>query len=161
MKRGPKTTPTTVKELRGNPGKRPLPEREPKPKVHYPRAPKWITADAECARIWREVEGLLGGMGVVTKADRLALAALVEACRDGRDGVRILRGSGLTMEKRRDRGSVSTVRHPVVAVRNDAWRRLTQQLARFGLDPTSRTGIETLPEELEDEFDEYLRRRDH
>ena len=34
---------------------------------------------------WREVEELLGGMGVVTKADRLALAALVGAVRNWRE----------------------------------------------------------------------------
>ena len=40
--RGRKPKPTHLKVLAGNPGKRPLPKNEPKPKPIAPRCPQWL-----------------------------------------------------------------------------------------------------------------------
>jgi phage terminase small subunit len=45
--RGRKPTPTAIKELEGNPGKRKLNENEPKPERKAPACPKWLDKDAK------------------------------------------------------------------------------------------------------------------
>jgi hypothetical protein len=42
---GPKPIPTAVKELRGNPGHRPLGDREPQPKVGEPPVARAVSDD--------------------------------------------------------------------------------------------------------------------
>lgn len=45
--RGRKPTPTAIKVLEGNPGKRPLNANEPKPKKKAPRCPSWLEEEAK------------------------------------------------------------------------------------------------------------------
>ena len=45
--RGRKPTPTAIKELEGNPGKRPLNKNEPKPTKKAPPCPKWLEPEAK------------------------------------------------------------------------------------------------------------------
>lgn len=40
--RGRKPKPTAIKELEGNPGKRPLNANEPRPERKAPRCPAWL-----------------------------------------------------------------------------------------------------------------------
>ena len=51
--RGRKPTPTAVKELEGNPGKRPLNAKEPKPAKKAPSCPKWLEPEAK--KEWRRL----------------------------------------------------------------------------------------------------------
>ena len=71
--RGRKPKPTAVKELEGNPGKRPLNELEPKPKKKAPKCPGWL--DAEAKTEWRRVAKQLEELGVLTEVDMAAFAA--------------------------------------------------------------------------------------
>ena len=160
MKTGRPSKPTEQKRLEGNPGRRPLPEFEPELKAQTPRAPKWIRGDALSHRLWRDLVRQLEPMHVVTASDQTALALAVEAFRDWIDARREVRKSGLLIERTSDRGSVSTGANPAIAVRNDAWKRLAGQLGRFGMDPASRSGVESLGDAAEDEFDAFMR-RDH
>ena len=45
--RGRKPKPTAIKELEGNPGKRPLNANEPKPERKAPRCPGWLATPDE------------------------------------------------------------------------------------------------------------------
>ena len=51
--RGRKPTPTAIKELEGNPGKRPLNTKEPKPAKKAPSCPKWLEPEAK--KEWRRL----------------------------------------------------------------------------------------------------------
>jgi phage terminase small subunit len=77
MPRGRKPTPTNVKLITGNPGKRPLPVSEPRPTPRRIGPPKHLNADAqvEWARICEELHAL----GLLTGLDRVALAAYCQA----------------------------------------------------------------------------------
>ena len=70
---GRKPLPTNIKLLRGNPGKRPLNEREPEPKAKLPRAPEHLNDEAK--REWRRMAHTLYDLGLLTEIDRAALAA--------------------------------------------------------------------------------------
>ena len=162
MTPGPSSKPNSIKRLEGNPGGRPLPEAEPQLAAEAPRAPKWIREDSQSHNLWRSLVRQLEPMRVLTKSDQTALAALTEALRDWLEARREIRKSGLLMQYTSDRGSKSIVRNPAVAIRNEAWKRLTKQLGRFGLDPSSRADVEALPERADaDGFEKFLARRDH
>jgi phage terminase small subunit len=74
---GRKPIPTAVKELRGNPGHRPLDDREPQPKVGEPPMPSGLSRYAKQA--WKRMVPILLDMGVLTVADGDALMLYCEA----------------------------------------------------------------------------------
>jgi phage terminase small subunit len=65
--RGRRPTPTALKLLRGNPGKRKLPPAEPKPPTGPVERPKFLRGRA--ARFWDTYVPMLQKLGVFTKAD--------------------------------------------------------------------------------------------
>ena len=75
--RGRKPTPTAIKVLEGNPGKRPLNDREPKPAKKAPSCPKWLETDAK--REWRRLSHKLEQLGILTEADMSVFASYCQA----------------------------------------------------------------------------------
>ena len=65
--------PTALKLLKGNPGKRPLNQREPKPKEGFPSPPRWLNGAARTE--WFRVKDAMEETGAITKADRAMLLA--------------------------------------------------------------------------------------
>ena len=70
--RGRKPKPTALKELEGNPGRRPLNGAEPKPDRKAPRCPSWLEEEAK--KEWR-VWAILEQMGLLTEMDMAAFAS--------------------------------------------------------------------------------------
>lgn len=68
---GRKPTPTSLKLVRGNPGKRRLPENEPKP-AGMATMPKFLTGRA--AAIWKEYAPELIRLGLLTSLDGYSFA---------------------------------------------------------------------------------------
>src|ERR1035438_9842741 len=64
-------TPTALKILNGNPGKRPLNKDEPRLKVAKPRCPEHL--DEVAQREWKRVVRILMQMRVLTEADQVML----------------------------------------------------------------------------------------
>ena len=62
--RGRKPKPTAIKELEGNPGKRPLNKNEPKPEKTAPKCPTWL--DKEAKKEWRRMSKSLEAIGILT-----------------------------------------------------------------------------------------------
>src|SRR5687768_711635 len=75
--RGRKPKPTILKVLDGNPGKRPLNDREPQPPGGMPDRPDWLDAEAQAE--WGRVTAELAMSGLLTVVDRAALAAYCTA----------------------------------------------------------------------------------
>lgn len=75
--RGRPPKPTAVKELEGNPGKRPLNKNEPKPKQIAPKCPSWLEPDAK--KEWRRLSKELETMGLLTQVDMAAFAGYCQA----------------------------------------------------------------------------------
>ena len=71
-KRGPKTTPTVIKKAKGNPGKRPLPKKEPQPESSRPRRPTYLGDEAK--KIWDYYAPRLEQLNLLTGLDREMLA---------------------------------------------------------------------------------------
>lgn len=65
--------PTALKLLQGNPGKRPLNDREPHPAAGC-KPPKWLPADVLAE--WRRLAPALEDLGLLTEVDGEAFATL-------------------------------------------------------------------------------------
>lgn len=75
--RGRKPTPTALKVLEGNPGKRPLNENEPKPNKKAPTCPKWLEPEAK--KEWRRLAKQMEALGILTEVDMAAFAGYCQA----------------------------------------------------------------------------------
>jgi hypothetical protein len=67
VKRGPKPTPTALRRLQGNPGKRAWNHDEPVPPADLPTCPDHLNAAARDE--WERLASVLHEMGVVTLVD--------------------------------------------------------------------------------------------
>src|SRR5512138_3920234 len=78
--RGRKAKPTALKELEGNPGKRKLNYKEPKPEVVIPSCPNHLKGVAR--QEWNRITKELAKLKLITVVDRAALAAYCTAYKD-------------------------------------------------------------------------------
>ncbi|MEW5817748.1 MAG: phage terminase small subunit P27 family, partial [Spirochaetota bacterium] len=75
--RGRKPKPTVLKLLEGNPGRRPLNQKEPKPEKKAPRCPAWLAPEAK--KEWRRMSRQMENLGVLTQVDAAAFAGYCQA----------------------------------------------------------------------------------
>ena len=147
--RGPIPQPTALKLLKGNPGKRPINGREPKPRPVPPKCPTWI--DAAAKREWRRVVPELDRIGLLTTVDMAALAAYCQAFSRWKDAEESLSEHGVTFET--EKGYLMP--RPEIAIAKMYLGFIKSFCAEFGLTPSSR-GRMTLPEVDEDEGADLL-----
>lgn len=120
--------PTTLKLLRGNPGRRPLPKNEPQPAVGA-QPPPWLS---EVARYeWLRKAPMLEALGVLTVADEDALATYCELFaafqNHAQDGNTSSRVAG----------------------------EMRQYLAKFGMTPADRSRVQGKPKEQPRKLDRF------
>ncbi len=146
MTRGRKPKPTALKLLTGNPGKRPINKREPKPTPKAPGMPSTLSQEAKAE--WRRVIAELDRIGIVTRVDRGALdaycrayARMVQADRHVQQfGVVLLEETGHSFD-----GTaifVRPVKNPNCQVFKECAAIVRAFAAEFGLTPSARTRIE-------------------
>lgn len=137
-------TPTKLKLLRGNPGKRPIgAEPEPAAFSDIPEPPEHLSADA--AAEWRRVTPELVRIGLMTIVDTQTLAAYCDAYGQWLTAKRIIaelaaddkKFSGLAA--RNDEGHI--VASPMVRVANVAATNMVHFAAQFGLTPAARAKL--------------------
>ena len=154
----PRPKPTALKLISGNPGKRKLNKKEPKPKRVIPACPAYLSNEGKVA--WGRLCVLLDRMGVLTEADSLALERLCDCyteileCRAliERDGRTY---SSVTTRTTSEEGEETTVEevksllkaNPAVAMMADADRRFKSYLIEFGLTPAARSKVHATPDD--------------
>lgn len=148
---GPAPKPTALKRLEGNPGKRPLNDREPKPDAGEPTRPEWVLPEAK--REWRRVVPQLVALGLLTRIDRAALASYCQWWARWVQAERCLDKLGLTFET--PNGYVQ--QRPEVAIAQKASDRCRQFAQEFGLTPASRSRISVSEPTVEGPFDAFMR----
>lgn len=139
---GPAPLPTAVKELRGNPGHRPLNKNEPQPKRTAPRMPDNVKADEHARKHWKRIVPLLTTMRVLTEADGVALGNLCFDIAMLEQAQAKLQKSGLLIKSGR---SQMIHANPLLAVVAATTDRVTKGLREFGLTPSSRSRLVTTP----------------
>lgn len=143
---GRKPKPNEIKELAGNPGKRPL-NNSPKPRPVAPKMPRGILPP-EARKLWREVVPKLERLGVVTEVDGPALLLMCLHYAMAVRAARTLKDAGITV---RDTNGVER-KHPALQILRDnssAWRQYAEQ---FGLTPSARSRLNIPEPEDADEF---------
>lgn len=144
--------PSAINRLRGNPGRRPVNKREPKPPVGVPECPEYISDRAKEA--WWKIAPRLNEMGVLTLADGVALEMLVEAYAEYRTALDAVAEHGATYEAATQTGVIIRSR-PDVAIASDAFKRVKGLLVEYGLTAASRTKLHTGAAVSDDPLEEF------
>jgi P27 family predicted phage terminase small subunit len=160
MQPGPPPTPTHLKLLRGNPGKRALPINEPMPLIPpaAPEPPAFVTGYA--AEEWRRVAPELHRLGLLTKVDTTMLAAYCMAYARWHTAEEVLARMADRDEHTRALLITATdgtaKRNPLAKVAADATKDMLAFASQFGMTPASRTRIATNPDGPKGKFDGLL-----
>lgn len=132
--------------MRGNPGKRKINDREPKPKSVAPAMPGWLDAPAKVE--WKRCAPGLVRLGLLTEVDGAVFAAY---CTAYSDFVRARRA----LNRRRSITFVTPNGYPQVrpevSIANKAMHDMTQLARAFGMDASSRGRMQLPPPADEDD----------
>jgi len=162
-KTGRPPKPTALKVLEGNPGNRPLNEKEPEPDKGMPEAPPEL--DPLALEEWNRRGPGLVAMGVLTTIDTAVFAAYCQAYADwrhARESLRALKAtlppgnvSGAFLSKT---GQGGLKKSPLVTVANECAFAMIRFAAELGMTPSARARLEVIPVEdsRDKEFDELL-----
>ena len=140
MTRGRKPKPTAMKILAGNPGKRPLPQNEPTPIKGIPKAPTHLDRTAKLE--WNRITKQLDQMGVLSIADRSALAQYCVYWSRWIDAETHLKKEGLTVMSPNNYPQQS----PWLQISNKSMEGMLKILVEFGLTPSSRSKVTKIAE---------------
>jgi P27 family predicted phage terminase small subunit len=141
---GPPPTPTVLKLLRGNPGRRPIrPEPQPPQAAEPPDAPLFLVGYA--ADEWDRVAGWLHLMGLLSALDVMPLAAYCQAYAHWRTAEEVLAAmaakdpvsAGLLI---RSQGG-DAIQNPLVGVARRAAADMVRYAGEFGMSPAARARI--------------------
>ena len=143
--------PTALKLLEGNPGKRPLNQREPKPLSEAPTPPNWM--DREAKAEWRRMIPQLKACGLLARIDRGSLTWL---CVTWSQAVALylnLEEFGRTFTT----ASGYIMPRPEVRQYIETLVQYRQYCHDFGLSPSARSRIEVSPPAERDALEDLLR----
>lgn len=136
-RRGPPPKPTALKLVAGNPGKKPLPKNEAKPKIELPTQPRHLSAAAR--EEWDRLAPVLMRLGLLTRLDRAAFAAYCQAWGRYVEAEEMLsKASALAFT-----ASGYPIINPWATISKQAVEQMTRLLGEFGLTPAARTRINT------------------
>ncbi len=141
---GPPPKPSRLKAAAGNPGRRPLNDREPSPKIEVPKMPTWLSAKAKAE--WRRIAPELRRLGLVAKIDMAALATYCQAVAEVQIATETIDREGRVctwpiLDKDGNKIGERLKAHPAVQQQRDAMQRVKQFAAEFGLSPSGRTRV--------------------
>lgn len=155
---GPPKTPTHLRLVKGNPSKRAINKKEPKPPSGVPPIPKHF--DKRGKYWFKRMGEELDAVGVMSTLDAKALELLVEAYTEYRHHCEVLDEEGYTYQTGSATGEKIVKAHPAAAMKADAWKRIRAMLSEFGMTPASRSKVEIKAPAGEDPFAEFLKARD-
>ena len=127
--------PSALKILEGNPGKRPLNNREPKPARKAPPCPKWLEPEAK--KEWRRLASKLEQLGILTEADMSVFASYCQAYARWKAAEEIISSHGFVSKT--PSGYLQTIPH--VSVAKEYARIMNRCAEQLGLTPASRSRL--------------------
>ena len=133
--RGRKPKPTALKLIEGNPGKRPINVHEPKPPAARPTSPSHLSPTAKAE--WKRLAGVLHRIGLLTQADRTALAANCQAYGKWVEAERKLAETPPLLKMPSGYIPVS----PWVTISNKQAELMARYMAELGLTPSARSRL--------------------
>ena len=133
--RGRKPKPTALKLLEGNPGKRPLNDREPVPPKATLKWPAWLLPEAK--QEWKRLAPALEAMGVLTMADLTAFEGYCQAYARWKEAEAFITQHGSIFQT--PSGYVQQV--PQVSIAQQNLKIMQSFCSEFGLTPATRARI--------------------
>ena len=149
MRPGVPPTPWKLKLLRGNPGKRPIPD-EPEPEIRIPKMPKELGGGyygEHSKREWRRITKELEPLGIITTPDRALLTAYCDAAGRWAFCAEQIKEHGMLV-KSPVQGVV--VQSPYVPLMHKAFEQMTRLGLEFGMTPASRSKVAGAKPDAED-----------
>jgi P27 family predicted phage terminase small subunit len=146
--RGRKPTPTRLKVLTGNPGKRAFNDEEPRPEPSIPDCPPELSAAAQ--REWQRLVGELAKLRVLTNLDRAALAAYCGAYALWAEATEAIGKYGVMVKS----PTGFPIQSPYVSIANRQAEIMMRISSEFGFTPASRGRISVGAERAPDLFDD-------
>ncbi len=137
--RGRKPTPTAIKRLRGNPGKRPLNEAEPKPHGDLEEPPDWLTDEQKAGWAYAIEHA---PRGLLKRLDQSLLTVWTVAENLHRDAAQKVATFGL-VTKSPQQGI--PVQNPYLAILNKQAQIMLKAASELGFTPASRPRIHIEP----------------
>ncbi len=155
MAKGRKPTPSYLKLVKGNPGRRRLNAAEPKPELALPTVPPHLSDEAKVE--WGRLANELYSLGLLTRIDRAGLAAYCQVYSDWVEAEAMIRKTGTvikspiktTVHRKKDGSEVTEstggypMQSPFLAIRNKCLELMHKYLVEFGMTPSSRTRVNT------------------
>ncbi len=142
-------TPTAIKVLNGNPGKRRLNAMEPQPRRVTPKAPRHLNDAAR--KEWRRLVRILQPMGVLTEAEADLLAVYAQTYAQWVQASRQLQEQSLIIFS----GNGTAMRNPLLKVVDDAIKVMGRCMSELGMTPAARVRL-VAPQEENDEMAAFL-----
>ena len=140
----PTRKPTALKVLQGT-NRKSRAKNEPKPKPLFPHEPpEYFSEDSR--NHWNKLKRLLEPLGLLAETDLGQFTALCSAFGRGTQADRELSTEPLTVETD---GKVA--KNPLIQISRDAWESYSRLSRRFGLDPSSRGGLDIKKADLDDD----------
>ena len=133
--RGRPPKPTAIKELEGNPGKRPLNKNEPKPKQTAPKCPSWLEPDAK--KEWRRLSKELESMGLLTEMDMAAFAGYCQAYARWKEAEEFISKHGSILKTAS--GYIQQI--PQVSIAQQNLKQMRNFCSELGLSPSARSRL--------------------
>lgn len=145
--RGRKPTPTHLKLVTGNPGRRPLNKAEAPVKIALPSPPPHLADEAKVE--WGRVSEELFTAGLLSIIDRAALAAYCQAYARwvlaeqaiSRMAEKDLLTGGLLIKT----SNGNAIQNPLVGTANKAAADMVRYATEFGMTPSARSRIAAQP----------------
>lgn len=160
MTSGRKPTPSALKLVKGNPGKRALNKKEAVVLPAEPTPPSFLSDEAKVE--WGRVVGTLFRVGLMTELDRAALAAYCQAygrwaqAEGALSRMAELDPDTMALTIRTSNGNA--IQNPMVGIANKAKADMVRYALEFGMSPSARSKVDAHPDDHEkkDGFTEFF-----
>jgi P27 family predicted phage terminase small subunit len=137
--RGRKPTPTALKVMTGNPGKRRLNRDEPKPELAVPTCPAHLSPSAKAE--WKRLARQMHVLGIISHLDRGALAAYCQAYGRWVEAERKLKETPTLIKL--PSGHIQP--SPWLTIANKQMELMHRYMGELGLSPVARSRVSALP----------------
>lgn len=160
MTSGRKPTPTALKLVKGNPGKRAMNKKEAAVLPAEPTPPSFLSDEAKVE--WGRVVGTLYKVGLMTELDRAALAAYCQAYGRWAQAEmalsRMAEADPETMALTVSTSNGNAIQNPMVGIANKAKADMVRYALEFGMSPSARSKVDAHPDDHEkkDGFAEFF-----
>ena len=147
---GRRPKPTNLRLLQGNPGKRALNRKEPKPATEKPSMPEHLSDTAKAE--WNRMSEQLLRLGLLTVIDRAAFAAYCTAYGRWAEAEEALKKTGPVVRS----ATGYPILSPYLSVSNRALEQMRAFSIEFGLTPASRSRISVGQNGAGDPMEDFL-----